>query len=92
MSMEQLWKDTGTGKLLLREKPVPSGAVTYPGIFFGGWGWGGYTRNDFGDFTPEFFSVEGLVQQIQLRIEDRENGGLGAVAPPVRGSTQFANE
>jgi hypothetical protein len=34
-------------------------AVTYPGIFFSGWG----------------------VQQIQLRIEGRENGDLGAVAP-----------
>jgi len=29
--------------------------------------------------TQEFFS--GGVKQIQLRIEDRENGDLGAVAP-----------
>jgi hypothetical protein len=29
--------------------------------------------------TQEFFS--GVVQQIQLRTEDKENGDLGAVAP-----------
>ena len=34
--------------------------------------------------TQEFCSVGG-VQQIQLRIEDRENGDLGAVAPPSQG-------
>ena len=33
----------------------------------------------------------GEVQQIQLRIEDRENGGLGAVAPLVRGSGGSCN-
>ena len=31
--------------------------------------------------TQEFCSRGGGVQQIQLRIEDRENGDLGAVAP-----------
>jgi hypothetical protein len=31
-------------------------------------------------------------QQIQLRIESRKSGDLGAAAPLVRGSTQFANE
>jgi hypothetical protein len=30
-------------------------------------------------YTQEFFSEE--VQQIQLRIESRENGDLGVVAP-----------
>jgi hypothetical protein len=40
-----------------------------PRNFFGGGG-GGYARNFF----------EG-VQQLQLRIEGRENGDLGAVAP-----------
>ena len=30
-------------------------------------------------------------QQIQLRTEDRENGDLGAVAPPVRGSGGSCN-
>jgi hypothetical protein len=47
-----------------------------PGIFFGG----GFTPGIFsGGFTTRFFS-EG-VQQIQFRIEGRENGDLGAVAP-----------
>ena len=32
------------------------------------------------------FVGEGVVQQIQLRAEDRQNGDLGAVAPLVRGS------
>jgi len=32
-----------------------------------------------------FVRVEGEVQQIQLRTEDRENGDLGTVAPLVRG-------
>jgi hypothetical protein len=44
------------------------GAVACPGIFF----WGG-------GFTPGIFSGGG-VQQIQLRIEGRENGELEAVA------------
>jgi hypothetical protein len=43
-------------------------AVAYPGIFFRAEG-----------VTPGIF-FEG-VQQIQLRIEGRENGDLGAVAP-----------
>jgi hypothetical protein len=34
----------------------------------------------------------GGVRQIQLKSEGREIGDLGAVAPTVRGSTQFANE
>ena len=34
--------------------------------------------------TQEFFLVG--VQQIQLRIEDRENGRLGGSGPLVRGS------
>jgi hypothetical protein len=71
-------------------------AVAYPGIFSGGFtpgifsevgvyarifsGWG---------FTPGFFRG---VQQIQLRIEGRENGVLGGGSPLVRGSTQFAND
>jgi hypothetical protein len=38
-----------------------------------------------------FFWGEG-VQQIQLRIEGRENGDLGGGSPIVRGSTQIANE
>jgi hypothetical protein len=42
--------------------------------------------------TQEFCSGGGGFQQIQLRTEGRENGDLGAVAPLVRGSTQFANE
>jgi hypothetical protein len=49
--------------------------------FFQGCG-GVYARN--------FFSGGG-VQQIQL-IGRGENGDLGAVAPLVRGSAQFANE
>jgi hypothetical protein len=36
--------------------------------------------------------VRGGVQQIQLRIEGREKGGLVAAAPIVRSSAQFANE
>jgi hypothetical protein len=32
------------------------------------------------------------IQQIQLRTEGRENRDLGAVAPLVSGSAQFANE
>jgi hypothetical protein len=43
-------------------------SVAYSENFFRGEG--GYTKNFFGGF-----------QQIQLRIEDRENGDLGAVAP-----------
>jgi hypothetical protein len=40
-----------------------------------------------------FFRGVGVgVQQIQLRIEGRENGDLGGGGPLVRGSTQFANE
>ena len=31
--------------------------------------------------TQEFCLGGGVVQQIQLRTEDRENGDLGAVAP-----------
>jgi hypothetical protein len=53
-----------------------------PRNFF--WWWWGVT-------TGIFFGGGG-VQQIQLRTEGRENGDLGAVAPLVRGSTQFANE
>jgi hypothetical protein len=34
----------------------------------------------------------GVFQQIQLRIEGRQNGDLGGGSPLVRGSTQFANE
>ena len=33
----------------------------------------------------------GVVQQIQLRTEDRENGDLGAVAPLVGGSGGSCN-
>jgi hypothetical protein len=44
------------------------GPVAYPGIFFGG-------------LHQEIFFVVVGVQQIQLRIEGRENGDLGAVAP-----------
>ena len=36
-------------------------------------------------------SSGGVVQQIQLRAEDRENGELGAVAPPVRSSGGSCN-
>jgi hypothetical protein len=39
-----------------------------------------------------FVQGGGGVQQIQLRTEGRENGDLGAVAPLLRGSAQFANE
>jgi hypothetical protein len=42
-----------------------------------------------GGLHQEFFSG---VQQIQLRIEGRENGDLGGGSPLVRGSTQCANE
>jgi hypothetical protein len=42
-------------------------------FFFFFWGGGG------GGLHQEFFSGE--VQQIQLRIEGRENGDLGEVAP-----------
>ena len=39
-----------------------------------------------------FFRGAGGVQQIQLRTEDRQNGDLGAVAPPpVRGSGGSCN-
>ena len=31
--------------------------------------------------TQEFCSGGGVFQQIQLRIEDRENGDMGAVTP-----------
>jgi hypothetical protein len=53
----------------------------------------GVPRNFYrgGGLRQEFFRGGG-VQQIQWRIEGRENGDLGAVAPLVRGSTQFANE
>jgi hypothetical protein len=34
-----------------------------------------------GGLRQNFFFVEGVVQQIQLRTEGRENGDLGAVAP-----------
>jgi hypothetical protein len=40
----------------------------------------------------EFFSWVGVVQQIQLRIEGRENGYLGGGSTLVRGFTQIANE
>ena len=39
--------------------------------------------------TQEFCSW--VVQQIQLRTEDRENGDLGALAPLVRGSGGSCN-
>jgi len=35
---------------------------------------------------PGILFGEGAAQQIQLRTEDRQNGDLLAVAPPVRGS------
>ena len=42
--------------------------------------------------TQDFFSGGRGVQQIQLKTEDRENGDLGAVAPPlVRGSGGSCN-
>jgi hypothetical protein len=42
----------------------------------------GVPRNYFsGGVTPRFFLGGGGVQQIQLRIEGRENGNRGAVAP-----------
>jgi hypothetical protein len=43
-----------------------------------------------GGFTPLIYFDVG-VEQIQMRMERRENVGLGTVAP-VRRSTQFANE
>jgi hypothetical protein len=55
----------GTETLILFQKNIQTGA--YPGFFFGG-----------GFYTINFFRG---VQQIQLRIESRENGDLGAVAP-----------
>jgi hypothetical protein len=39
----------------------------------------GFLPGEGGGFAPEFFF--GGVQQIQLRIEGKENGDLGAVAP-----------
>ena len=41
--------------------------------------------------TQEFFFGGGSVQQIQLRIEDRENGDLGGGSPLVRGSEGSCN-
>jgi len=46
---------------------------------------------DFRSGVPWNFVRGGGVHQIQLRIEDRENGDLGAVAPLVRGSGGSCN-
>jgi hypothetical protein len=46
-----------------------------------------YTSNSISVAYPEIFSGASTNS-----VEDREKGDLGAVAPLVRGSSQFANE